>query len=84
MSDVKLNLKGWGLVHAEVLWIEGPLYKIRFVPEDTLLADVRTEVFHVTEILNINDIFIDKNLSIKIQSILAKGAFLPPPAFVSV
>lgn len=64
MSDVKLNLKGWGLVHADVLWIEGPLYKIRFVPEDNLLANMRTEVFHVTEILNINDIFIDINLKI--------------------
>ena len=64
MSEVKLNLKGWGLVYAEVLWIEGPLYKIRFVPEDNLLANIRAEVFHVTEILNINDVFIDKNLKI--------------------
>jgi hypothetical protein len=64
MSEVKLNLKGWGLVHSEIIWVEGPLYKIKFVPEDNLLADMRTEVFHVKEILNINDIFIDKNLKI--------------------
>ncbi len=64
MSDVKLNLKGWGLVHAEVLWIEGPLYKIRFVPDDNIFCDVKTEIFHVKEILNINEIFIDKNLKI--------------------
>ena len=64
MSEVKLNLKGWGFVHAEIIWVEGPLYKINFVPEDNLLADMRTEVFHVKEILNINDIFIDKNLKI--------------------
>jgi len=64
MNEVKLHLKGWGLVHSEILWIEGPLYKIRFVPEDNLLADMRTEVFHVKEILNINDVFIDKNLKI--------------------
>lgn len=64
MSEVKLNLKGWGFVHSEIIWVEGPLYKIKFVPEDNLLADMRTEVFHVKEILNINDIFIDKNLNI--------------------
>ena len=64
MSEVKLNLKGWGLVHAEVLWIEGPLYKIRFVPDDNIFCDVKTEIFHVKEILNINEIFIDKNLKI--------------------
>ena len=64
MNEVKLNLKGWGLVYSEIIWIEGPLYKIKFVPEDNLLADMRTEVFHVKEILNINDIFIDKNLKI--------------------
>jgi hypothetical protein len=64
MSEVKLNLKGWGFVYSEIIWIEGPLYKIKFVPEDNLLADMRTEVFHVKEILNINDIFIDKNLKI--------------------
>ena len=64
MSDVKLHLKGWGLVFAEILWIEGPLYKIRFVPDDNLFCDVKTEIFHVKEILNINEIFIDKNLKI--------------------
>lgn len=64
MSNVKLNLKGWGLVHAEVLWIEGPLYKIRFVPDDNIFCEVKTEIFHVTEILNINEIFIDINLKI--------------------
>jgi hypothetical protein len=64
MSEVKLNLKGWGFVYSEIIWIEGPLYKIKFIPEDNLLASMRTEVFHVKEILNINDIFIDKNLKI--------------------
>ena len=64
MNNVKLNLKGWGLVHSEVLWIEGPLYKIRFVPDDNIFCEVKTEIFHVTEILNINEIFIDINLKI--------------------
>jgi hypothetical protein len=64
MNNVKLNLKGWGLVHAEVLWIEGPLYKIRFVPDDNIFCEVKIEIFHVTEILNINEIFIDINLKI--------------------
>jgi len=64
MSEEKLNLKGWGFVHAEILWIEGPLFKIKFIPENNLLADMRTEVFHITEILNINEIFIDGNLKI--------------------
>ena len=36
MSDVKLHLKGWGLVFAEILWIEGPLYKIKFVPDNNI------------------------------------------------
>jgi len=64
MSDVKLHLKGWGLVYAEVLWIEGNLYKIKFVPDNNILCDVKTEIFHVREILNIADIFIDSNLKI--------------------
>lgn len=64
MSDVKLNLKGWGLVFAEILWIEGSLYKIKFVPDNNIFCEVKTEVFHVKEILNINEIFIDKNLKI--------------------
>lgn len=64
MNEVKLNLKGWGFVYSEILWIEGPLYKIKFIPEDNLLADMRTEIFHIKEILNIKDIFIDSNLKI--------------------
>lgn len=64
MSDVKLHLKGWGLVFAEILWIEGPLYKIRFVPDNNIFCEVKTDIFHVKEILNINEIFIDKNLKI--------------------
>ena len=64
MNEVKLNLKGWGSVYAEILWIEGHLYKIKFVPDNNILCDVKTEIFHVKEILNINEIFIDKNLKI--------------------
>lgn len=64
MSDVKLHLKGWGLVFAEILWIEGPLYKIKFVPDNNIFCEVKTDIFHVKEILNINEIFIDKNLKI--------------------
>jgi hypothetical protein len=64
MNEVKLNLKGWGLVFVEIMWIEGNLYKIKFVPEDNILCDVKTEIFHVKEILNINEVFIDKNLKI--------------------
>ena len=64
MNEVKLNLKGWGLVFVEIMWIDGNLYKIKFVPEDNILCDVKTEIFHVKEILNINEVFIDKNLKI--------------------
>ena len=64
MNSVKLNLKGWGYVFCEIIWVEGPLYKIRFVPDDNILCDIKTEVFHVKEILSINDIFIDNNLKI--------------------
>jgi hypothetical protein len=64
MNETKLNLKGWGLVSSEILWIEGNLYKIRFIPDEKIFCTPKTEVFHVKEILNIKDIFIDKNLKI--------------------
>jgi hypothetical protein len=64
MNEVKLNLKGWGLVFAEIMWIEGNLYKIKFVPDNNILCDVKTEIFHAKEILNISEVFIDKNLKI--------------------
>jgi hypothetical protein len=64
MNEIKLDLKGWGPVHAEILWIEGHLYKIKFVPDTKVNPSFRTEIFHVKEILNIGEIFIDKNLNI--------------------
>jgi hypothetical protein len=64
MNEVKLNLKGWGLVFVEIMWIEGNLYKIKFVPDNNILCDVKTEIFHAKEILNISEVFIDKNLKI--------------------
>ena len=76
MNEVKLNLKGWGLVFVEIMWIEGNLYKIKFVPEDNILCDVKTEIFHVKEILNINEVFIDKNLKIT-----TKGTNKDVPSF---
>jgi hypothetical protein len=56
----KLNLDGWGLVDAEIIWNEGPLFKIKFIH----FTECRREVFHYKEILNFNEIFIDKNLKI--------------------
>ena len=65
MSDVKLKLKHYGLCHCEILWIEGPLYKIRFFyyAGETLPCE-GVEVFHAKEILNLSEIFIDEDLNI--------------------
>jgi len=59
-NQPKLNLKGWGLVDAEILWNEGKLFKIKFIH----LTTSEREIFHVTEILNYNEIFITKDLKI--------------------
>ncbi len=65
MSDKpKLNLKGWGMVHAELHWVEGPLYKISFLSEANIFESKKTEIFHEKEILNLSEIFIDNELNI--------------------
>jgi hypothetical protein len=64
-QEVKLNLKHYGICQCEILWIEGPLYKIRFfynIGETFPLESV--EVFHAKEILNLSEVFIDENLNI--------------------
>ena len=64
----KLNLKGWGLVDAEVLWKEGHILKIAF----THSMEKRSEIFHVKEILNSDEIFIDKKLVIRSHATLER------------
>lgn len=59
----KLNLKECGLVYAEILWNEGKLFKIKF-KHDINDIQYKTEIFHYTEILNFNEIFIRKDLKI--------------------
>ncbi len=64
-QEVKLQLKHYGLCQSEILWVEGPLYKIRFfyyTGEAFPLEGV--EVFHAKEILNLSEVFIDENLNI--------------------
>lgn len=60
MESPKLDLLGWGLVDAEILWIEGRLLKIKFIH----MTESRTEIFHFNEIRNYSEIFIDKHLKI--------------------
>ncbi len=62
METPKLNLEGYGFVDAKIMWIEGLLYKISFKDEST--GNVIREVFKHTEILNLNNLFIDGNLTI--------------------
>jgi hypothetical protein len=64
-QNEKLKLKHYGLCQSEIIWIEGPLYKIRFfyyTGETFPLEGI--EVFHEKEILNLSEIFIDENLNI--------------------
>ena len=68
MESPKLNLLGWGLVESEIIWVEGRLLKIKFQTKTGfypfIFTKYRTEIFHFNEILNYNEIFIDKNLKI--------------------
>lgn len=69
MSEVKeipqLNLKGYGLCVCEILWVEGPLHKIRFSHYDGEQFKIQNvEVFHANEILNLSEMFIDTDLKI--------------------
>jgi hypothetical protein len=68
MESPKLDLLGWGPVDAEILWIEGKLLKIKFKIKRGIYpftwTKTRTKVFHYNEILNFNDIFIDRHLKI--------------------
>ncbi len=59
-NQPQLNLKGWGFVDAEILWNEGKLFKISFFH----MTERKTNIFHFTEILNFNEIYIDKNFKI--------------------
>jgi hypothetical protein len=64
-QDVKLKLKHYGFCQCEILWVEGPLYKIRFfyyTGETFPLEGI--EVFHEKEILNLSEVFIDEDLNI--------------------
>lgn len=57
-----LKIKHRGEVDATIMWVEGPLLKIKFFDSDE--NQIIREVFHHSEIENFNDIFIDKNLNI--------------------
>ena len=63
-QEVKLKLKHYGLCQSEILWIEGPLYKIRFFYTGETFPYEGVEVFHAKEILNLSEVFIDSNLNI--------------------
>ena len=62
MDIPTLDLRGYGHVEAKIIWIEGKLLKIKFLHNGV----ARTEIFHFNEILNYNEIFIDKELNIKL------------------
>jgi len=65
IQNEKLKLKHYGLCQSEIIWIVGPLYKIRFFyyTGETFPYE-GVEVFHEKEILNLSDVFIDENLNI--------------------
>lgn len=62
METPKLNLEGYGYVDAKIIWIEGLFYKISF--NDDATGNVVREIFKHTEILNLNEVYIDSTLTI--------------------
>jgi hypothetical protein len=59
MKKPNLNLKRYGWVNGEILWSHNHLIKITF--KQGFFKRRVTEVFHIKEIMNFNDIFIDKH-----------------------
>jgi len=65
LDTPKLDLKGYGLVQAEILWVEGNLYKIKYIIREMAnFTQWEVGIFHNNEILNLGDIFIDDELRI--------------------
>lgn len=63
MQQPNLNLKGHGWVKGEILWSHEHLFKITFLKG--FFKKRVTEVFHFREILNFNEIYINKNNEVK-------------------
>lgn len=61
---IKLNLNRYGLVKGEILWVSGKLFKITF--KHGLFKKNITEIFHHSEILNFNDIYVNTDIDIKV------------------
>lgn len=56
---MNLNLSRYGWVDGQILWSHDKFFKISF--KQGFFKRRVTEVFHIKEILNFNEIFIDKN-----------------------
>jgi hypothetical protein len=61
---IELNLYRYGLVKGEILWTTGKLFKITFKPG--LFKKKITEIFHHSEILNFNEIYVNTDIDIKV------------------
>lgn len=58
----QLHLERYGWVNAEILWIHDTFFKITF--KQGFFRCRVTEVFHIKEILNFNEVFVTKDLKI--------------------
>lgn len=61
----KLNLKRYGVVNGEILWISADrLVKITF--KYGLFKRKMAEIFHYTEILNFDEIYLDSKFNLMV------------------
>jgi hypothetical protein len=67
---MKLHLNRYGYVDGEILWMIDKFIKINFNKKIGIFPFIYTknytEIFHVSEILNFNEVYRDSNTKIKI------------------
>ena len=59
-----INLSEIGTVTGEILWVSGRLVKIKYKKPHWLFSKTHVEVFHMTEVLNFNEIYNNNNIKI--------------------
>ena len=67
---IKLNLNRYGYVEGEILWMSDKFAKVAFKKKVGIfpfyIKKEYTELFHISEILNFNELYQDSNTKIKI------------------
>lgn len=67
---IKLNLNRYGYVEGEILWMSENFVKITFRTYKGIypfrIKKEHTEIFHISEIFNFNELYQDSNTVIKI------------------